>query len=202
MRRSLISSMRIRASSRRRPRPLSTTLARSPTLGSRRASAGPTAVWPARATRAATTTVRRSAKSATGAGVRGLRPRPSAARQPGVRRGAQPPLARAQLYAHWVGWPTTLSGQPLWRSRRPQWPALTGRTEALLWSCAARPSSRFRAEDTTAYSTCSRSSSGGLPAGAAPPVIGTAPATSPGAAWTCRCGCRATRRSPGCPPHG
>ncbi len=84
------SSMRTKAPSHRSPRPLWTSLARSPTLGSRRASAGAQAACSARGTRAATTTVRRYARSAPVRGP-GARPRPSvataAAREAGGSEG-------------------------------------------------------------------------------------------------------------------
>ena len=95
------SSMRTKAPSHRSPRPLSTSLARSPTLGSRRASAGPQAACAARGTRAATTTVRRYARSApvrgSGGGAPGRPWLPQRRERPGVQKGGGAPLASSNV---------------------------------------------------------------------------------------------------------
>ncbi len=93
-------SMWSKASSHGSPRPLTTSPAGSPTLGSRRASAAVS--WSAGVTWAATTTVRRCARRAPLRGSGGCAPgAPGALRQrrerPGVRRGAQHPLASPRV---------------------------------------------------------------------------------------------------------
>ena len=114
--------MRTKASSHRAPRPLTTSLARSPTLGSRRASASPKATWSAGVRWAATTTVRRCAKRAPVRGSGGGAPvRPvlrGGAKGRGFEGGAASPRQSPVFNTGYAG--LASSGKP----------AL-----ALLWSC-------------------------------------------------------------------
>ena len=108
------SSMRTQASSHRSPRPLTTSLARSPTLGSRRASAGPEAACSARETRAATTTVRRPARSASvrgsGGGAPGPPGAPAAAREAGGSEGGHRPPRQLQCaHTGYAGLPAVVA---------------------------------------------------------------------------------------------
>ena len=92
-------SMRTKASRCRSPRRLATVLARSPMVGSRRASARSTRAWSTRAMRG-TTTARRWPVRAPVRGFGGLAPDRSMLRQrrgkPGVQKGGGAPLASAQ----------------------------------------------------------------------------------------------------------